>query len=82
MLIPEIDDRTRLTCDVLVIGGGIAGTIAALTAAEAGADVLLLDSIGFGDEHRAAARRTAGLPVLQASDLVARVTGACLLNGV
>lgn len=43
MLIPEIDDRTRLTCDVLVIGGGTAGTMAALTAAEAGADVLLLD---------------------------------------
>ena len=44
----------------------------------AGADVLLLDSIGFGDQHRAAAHRTAGLPVLQASDLVARITGACL----
>ncbi|BDH57869.1 hypothetical protein MTP03_28080 [Tsukamurella sp. PLM1] len=43
MNIPEIDDRTRLTCDVLVIGGGTAGTMAALTAAEAGADVLLLD---------------------------------------
>lgn len=43
MDIPEIADRTRLTCDVLVIGGGTAGTMAALTAAEAGADVLLLD---------------------------------------
>ncbi|WP_019204393.1 fumarate reductase/succinate dehydrogenase flavoprotein subunit [Tsukamurella sp. 1534] len=43
MEIPAIDDRTTLTCDVLVIGGGTAGTMAALTAAEAGADVLLLD---------------------------------------
>ena len=41
---------------------------------------VLIDSIGFGDEHRAAAHRIAGLPVLQASDLVARITGACLLD--
>ena len=33
----------RLSCDVLVIGGGTAGTMAALTAAEHGADVLLLE---------------------------------------
>ncbi|MCX5269257.1 fumarate reductase/succinate dehydrogenase flavoprotein subunit [Streptomyces sp. NBC_00199] len=32
-----------MTCDVLVIGGGTAGTMAALTAAERGADVLLLE---------------------------------------
>lgn len=32
-----------LTADVVVVGGGPAGTWAALTAAEAGADVLLLD---------------------------------------
>jgi succinate dehydrogenase/fumarate reductase flavoprotein subunit/HEAT repeat protein len=32
-----------LTCDVAVIGGGTAGTMAAITAAEHGADVLLLD---------------------------------------
>ena len=33
----------RLDCDVLVIGGGTAGTMAALTAAEQGAQVLLLE---------------------------------------
>ncbi len=33
----------RLDCDVLVIGGGTAGTMAALTAAEHGAQVLLLE---------------------------------------
>ncbi|KAA8883090.1 fumarate reductase/succinate dehydrogenase flavoprotein subunit [Nocardia colli] len=43
MIIPELSDRVRLDCDVLVIGGGTAGTMAALTAAEAGADVLLLE---------------------------------------
>ena len=34
---------TRLDCDVLVIGGGTAGTMAALSAAEHGAQVLLLE---------------------------------------
>ena len=33
----------RLDCDVLVIGGGTAGTMAALSAAEHGAQVLLLE---------------------------------------
>ncbi|GGU74381.1 fumarate reductase/succinate dehydrogenase flavoprotein subunit [Lentzea flava] len=33
----------ELSCDVLVIGGGTAGSMAAITAAEAGRDVLLLE---------------------------------------
>ncbi|WP_031166905.1 fumarate reductase/succinate dehydrogenase flavoprotein subunit [Streptomyces durhamensis] len=41
--IPAVADAEELTCDVLVIGGGTAGTMAALTAAERGADVLLLE---------------------------------------
>lgn len=41
--IPARTDAEELTCDVLVIGGGTAGTMAALTAAERGADVLLLE---------------------------------------
>ncbi|MEV6838793.1 fumarate reductase/succinate dehydrogenase flavoprotein subunit [Streptomyces sp. NPDC051133] len=40
---PAVTDAEELTCDVLVIGGGTAGTMAALTAAERGADVLLLE---------------------------------------
>ncbi|MDX2831618.1 fumarate reductase/succinate dehydrogenase flavoprotein subunit [Streptomyces scabiei] len=40
---PALADAEELTCDVLVIGGGTAGTMAALTAAEHGADVLLLE---------------------------------------
>ncbi|MFF0543767.1 fumarate reductase/succinate dehydrogenase flavoprotein subunit [Nocardia thailandica] len=43
MNIPELSDQQRIDCDVLVIGGGTAGTMAALTAAEAGANVLLLE---------------------------------------
>lgn len=43
MKIPELSDTVRLDCDVLVIGGGTAGTMAALTAAENGANVLLLE---------------------------------------
>lgn len=41
--IPALTDAEELTCDVLVIGGGTAGTLAALTAAEHGANVLLLE---------------------------------------
>ncbi|WEO95964.1 fumarate reductase/succinate dehydrogenase flavoprotein subunit [Streptomyces sp. FXJ1.172] len=41
--IPAVTDAEELTCDVLVIGGGTAGTMAALTAAERGARVLLLE---------------------------------------
>lgn len=43
MHIPSPDVRRELACDVLVIGGGTAGTMAAITAAEAGATVLLLE---------------------------------------
>lgn len=41
--IPDLSDTIRMDCDVLVIGGGTAGTMAALTAAENGAQVLLLE---------------------------------------
>ncbi|MGV0812490.1 fumarate reductase/succinate dehydrogenase flavoprotein subunit [Mycolicibacterium boenickei] len=41
--IPDVSQAIRIDCDVLVIGGGTAGTMAALTAAENGAQVLLLE---------------------------------------
>src|SRR6478752_9199520 len=41
--IPDLSDTIRMECDVLVIGGGTAGTMAALSAAENGAQVLLLE---------------------------------------
>lgn len=40
---PDVRTPREITCDFLVIGGGTAGTMAALTAAEAGADVLVLE---------------------------------------
>src|SRR5690606_2051988 len=43
MEIPSIEDRLHLECEVLVVGGGTAGTMAAITAAERGARVLLLE---------------------------------------
>ncbi|MEU2080074.1 fumarate reductase/succinate dehydrogenase flavoprotein subunit [Streptomyces sp. NPDC013489] len=43
LTVPDLADATELSCDVLVIGGGTAGTMAALTAAERGANVLLLE---------------------------------------
>ncbi|HYN92567.1 MAG TPA: fumarate reductase/succinate dehydrogenase flavoprotein subunit, partial [Pilimelia sp.] len=43
MLTPAATDRRELSCDVLVVGGGTAGTMAALSAAEHGARVLLLE---------------------------------------
>ncbi|MFL6113234.1 MAG: fumarate reductase/succinate dehydrogenase flavoprotein subunit [Catenulispora sp.] len=43
LTIPPIAERTSLDCDVLVIGGGTAGTMAALSAASEGARVLILE---------------------------------------
>ncbi|MGZ4534029.1 MAG: fumarate reductase/succinate dehydrogenase flavoprotein subunit [Nocardioidaceae bacterium] len=43
MQIPPLGQRRELNCDVLVVGGGTAGTMAAITAAEAGASVVLLE---------------------------------------
>lgn len=40
---PETGPDTHLSCDVAVVGGGTAGTMAAITAAEHGASVLLLE---------------------------------------
>src|ERR1700754_47342 len=43
MDIPALADAEELSCEVLVVGGGTAGTMAAITAAERGARVLLLE---------------------------------------
>ena len=42
----EYDEEERLSCDVLVIGGGIAGSFAAASAAKKGASVILLEKGG------------------------------------
>jgi succinate dehydrogenase/fumarate reductase flavoprotein subunit/HEAT repeat protein len=43
MDVPPVTPGQHLTCDVAVVGGGTAGTMAAITAAERGASVLLLE---------------------------------------
>ncbi|MFE9749479.1 fumarate reductase/succinate dehydrogenase flavoprotein subunit [Saccharothrix saharensis] len=43
MRAPDVSEGVHLECDVLVIGGGTAGSMAAITAAEHGRDVLLLE---------------------------------------
>jgi protein AroM len=60
------------------VDGDEATVAAARELQRGGANVLLMDCIGYTDRHRAAAARATGLPVLLSSDLVARVTGACL----
>jgi len=41
--VQDVTGRQHLSCDVAVVGGGTAGTMAAITAAEHGASVLLLE---------------------------------------
>ncbi|MGE0814679.1 MAG: AroM family protein [Vicinamibacterales bacterium] len=53
---------------------------AALELKRAGADLLLMDCIGYADRHRRAAAQAADLPVLLSNELIARVTGACFLG--
>ncbi|MGE3352257.1 MAG: L-aspartate oxidase [Planctomycetota bacterium] len=55
-----------LRTDVLVIGGGIAGGSAALHAADAGAEVLLLTKTAFGDTNTAWAQ--GGIAAAQRAD--------------
>ena len=43
MDIPPVAPGRHLTCDVAIVGGGTAGTMAAITAAEHGASVLLIE---------------------------------------
>ena len=43
MDVPPVTPQLHLACDVAVIGGGTAGTMTAITAAEQGASVLLLE---------------------------------------
>lgn len=74
---PAVYAKRNLACDVLVVGAGAAGMAAARNAAEAGADVVIVDSEpetggaltygGHSPDHLAQARRgleTAGVRVL------------------
>lgn len=58
-----------ITCDVLVLGGGIAGCAAALRAAEGGASVLLVVKDRMGDSNTAYAQGgVIGQPTAEAKD--------------
>jgi protein AroM len=46
---------------------------AASTLRERGAEMLLMDCMGFVEEHRAAARRASGLPTLLSNALIAKL---------
>ena len=43
---PRVDDEVDVVCDVCIVGGGHAGTTAAVAAVEAGADVVVLERAG------------------------------------
>ncbi|HLO77771.1 MAG TPA: FAD-dependent oxidoreductase, partial [Magnetospirillum sp.] len=65
-------DKAYLFADVAVIGGGVAGLTAALAAAEAGAEVLLIDD----NPRLGGALNYALAPGSRLGDLVGRVTAA------
>ncbi|HEY6410596.1 MAG TPA: FAD-dependent oxidoreductase, partial [Ktedonobacteraceae bacterium] len=62
--LPDISTLPAKTVDVLVIGGGVAGLSAALSACKAGAHVLVLESapmLGWGATGRNAGILSAGI---------------------
>jgi sarcosine oxidase subunit alpha len=63
--VPHGFDKVHLHCDLLVVGGGLAGLSAAIAAAKAGADVILCDS-----EPELGGRATLG-PVREMAGLIA-----------
>lgn len=68
-------DKAFAFCDVLVIGGGPAGLMAALTAAQAGADVILADEdFRFGGRLNSETHEVGGKPgAIWAADMVAKL---------
>jgi sarcosine oxidase subunit alpha len=60
---PDTYDKVSATCDVLVIGAGAAGLMAALTAARAGARVILAD-----EDHLSGGRLNSDMVVIGGQD--------------
>jgi len=76
---PERNEKAFAFCDLLVIGGGPAGLMAALTAAKGGADVILAeDSAAFGGQLLSDTRAVGGVP---AADWVAETLAALDATG-
>lgn len=66
--------------DVLVIGGGAAGAMAAIRAREAGADVLLVDKSVFGRSGCAALASGAYITYMPGDDLMFHLSGRGVLT--
>jgi protein AroM len=62
------------------VDGETAVRTAALELKRDGAEVVLMDCIGYSEPQRRAAAAASGLTVLSSADLIARVTGACFLQ--
>jgi len=56
----EWGEKDEVATDVLVVGGGIAGCWAAISAAKAGAQVVLVEKAATGGGHRALCRAVGG----------------------
>ncbi|MFQ6549746.1 sarcosine oxidase subunit alpha family protein [Aestuariibius sp. 2305UL40-4] len=74
---PDRSETAFAFCDLLVIGGGPAGLMAALVAAEGGADVILADEDSlFGGRLLAETEEVDGKPgAVWAAEMVARLSG-------
>jgi succinate dehydrogenase/fumarate reductase flavoprotein subunit len=66
--------------DVLVIGGGAAGAMAAIRAKESGADVLLVDKSVFGRSGCAALASGAYITYMPGDDLMFHLSGRGVLT--
>ena len=66
---------SRITCDVLVVGGGLAGATAAYELARSGMDVVLFDRRAFPRQ-----KLCAGLLTKKTIRLIEDIFGPCLTN--
>ncbi len=70
---PDTYDKVSTFCDVLVIGGGPAGLMAALTAGRSGARVVLVDEdFNLGGRLLTEDRSVGGQPASRLADTIAR----------
>lgn len=83
-----VDRPTQLGCDVVIVGSGAGGGAAAAMLAEAGLDVVVIESGGYyddrdfdGSELGALTRFYMAAPTASADQSVALLAGSCLGGG-
>lgn len=83
-----IGGETTLDCDVVVVGSGAGGGVAAAVLSAAGLDVLVIESGGYfddgdfdGGELNALTRMYSGSPTATHDQSVGLIAGACLGGG-